>query len=186
MPIAAFGYKVFQVSASKVYTFSDFALSSTLETESQEVEGAKPSTYIKGPGLETISFKVVADASLGVDPEYEMNDWRAIKDLGQAFPFSIGGRPLSNNLWLLKSVSINNTVINGAGKILRATIDLSFEEFVRIGAKKEKETAEGAGFKSGSNLVDILIPDKASEKRENPNLAASTQIWYNKQAENYA
>lgn len=191
MPIAAFGYKTFQVSASKVYTFSDFTFSSTLETEAQEVEGKKPSTYIKGPGLGTISFKIVADSSLGVDPEYEIKDWMAIKDLSQAFPFSIGGNPLSENKWLLKSVNVSNTLINGGGKIIRAIIDLAFEEFVRSGSPPPKDKKKGAGLESKVNNVDFLLApefEKPEQKRENPNAQAATRVWYSKtkDLENYA
>jgi phage protein U len=133
MAIATFGTKVFQVSTSKMYTFNDFQYSSSLQTEKQEVLGRKPSTYNKGPDLDSMSFKIHIDAAFGVNPRVEMESWRAIMNAGVAYPFILGGKPLGSSKWLLVSVDESNVNIDNAGKILGVDIDLKFDEYVSAG-----------------------------------------------------
>jgi Phage protein U len=133
MAIATFGNKVFQVSASKMYTFNEFQYSSSLQTEKQDVLERKPSTYNKGPDLDSMSFKIHLDAMFGVNPRAEMESWISIMNEGIAYPFILGGKPLGSSKWLLVSVGESNVNIDNAGKILGIDIDLKFDEYVSAG-----------------------------------------------------
>lgn len=62
--LAAFGDKTFEVSSRIVYTFTDLSTSGKLRTETKDVDGKKPTTTIKGPGLEELSFNVLLDSRL--------------------------------------------------------------------------------------------------------------------------
>jgi hypothetical protein len=176
MPIAAFGKKVFQVSSKSVYTFDGIAWGGSLDTESQEKVGSKPSTYIKGSSLDSLSFDVSLRADLGHDVRKEIESWEAIRDKRTPDIFILGQKPLGTNKWLLKSVNVSDTVIDGNGRMSKALLKLEFEEYVRPGKKQPEKSAAAATTKTTLNLVPEEIynpPTKAEDKRSNPNLTAS-------------
>lgn len=171
MPIAIFASKTFQVSSRKVYTFTDLSLASSLQTEKQDVAGKKPSTYSKGPDLDTLSFSITLDASQKVDIRREYESWVAIKDAEKAYPFILGGRPVGKNKWQLKSVSLSNTRIDAAGNILSGTLQLQFDEYVRAGSASASSSSTSKG--SVSVAANLLTEEKKENKRVNPNAAAA-------------
>lgn len=163
MYIAMYGPKGFTVSSSKIFTFTDFGFSSSLQTETQESTDKKPSTYIKGAGLDTFSIKLRLDATLGIKPLEEIESWMRLKDEGKAYPFLLKGKPLLQTKWLLKEVAASDTTIDHVGNLMAATLSLSFEEFVKAGSAKAKATASGAssktksGSSSKSGAVDTSV-----------------------------
>lgn len=164
MYIAMFGPKGFTVSSSKVITFDEFSLSSSLQTESQESKDKKPSTYIKSAGLDTFSLKVKLDRSLGVLPMEQIKDWMQIKDESKPYPFLLEGKPLLNTKWLLKSVAVSDTIIDGKGYLLAATLTLSFEEFIRAGSAKAKSSSKKTKKKENTeSIYNALSPSQKSE-----------------------
>lgn len=175
MAIASFSNKIFSINSNKIYTFSDLQYSTNYETEAQDVEGKKPSTYKKGSGLNAMSFSIKLDASFKVNPRKEITDWENIKASGTPYPFILGNKSLGSNKWLLKDVSVSDMNIDNAGKILSATLNLKFEEYVRPGSKSNssssKKAKKSAGVKT-SVKVDpkLLMPttdEKATAKRTN-------------------
>lgn len=167
MPIASFANKVFEVSSDKVYSFNELQFGTNLETETQENPGAKPKTYIKGPGLNTLSIKITVSADLGLNPRAEIGSWKILKDTRTAYPFILGGKPFGSDLWLLKDVQAADTKIDNAGKILSATISLSFEEYVFAGAAKETKTSAGktAGKKTAKDTTSVYNALSPSQKQ---------------------
>lgn len=167
MPIASFASKVFEVSSDKVSTFSDMQFGTSLETETQDNPGRKPKTYIKGPALNTLSIKIPVSVDMGIKPRAEIGSWMMIKDARTAYPFILGGVPFGSDLWLLKDVQAADTKTDNAGKILAATISLSFEEYVYAGAAKET-TKSSAGKKSskGGSTASVYNALSPSQKKD--------------------
>lgn len=177
MSIAVFASKTFQVSSRSVYTFNELNLSSSLNAESQDVQGKKPSVYVKGSGLNAMNFNIPIELRFGYYPRVEYEAWEAIKDKGVAYPFILGGKPIGVNKWLLKSVALNNTKVNQNGIILSGTLQLEFEEFVRPGSKANSTSSSSPGVSSGTglNYTDILPEEKETQKRVNANVASATR-----------
>ena len=185
MYLAMFGPKGFTVSSNKVITFDEFSSNSSLETEKQESKDKKPSTYIKGAGLDTFSVKVRLDRALGVYPMAQIEDWISIKDKAEAYPFLLNGKPFLNTKWILKSVGISETHIDNTGYMIAATLTLSFEEFVRAGSaqtsKKNKKTTSKSGSKSKKaanteSIYNALSPSqKANMTRTSTSQAPSVK-----------
>lgn len=175
MPIAVFGNKVFQVTQDRTYTFDGIQYGSSLNTEKQEASGKKPSTYNKGPGLNSLSIKLFLDVSLGLNPRREIEEWEAIKDAVVAYPFILGSRPLGKNKWLLVDVQATAKVIDNIGNILSAELSLKFDEYVRPGSasasSKSTSSYTPAIQLPAVTNVNLLGPqDKSELKRYNPNL----------------
>jgi len=176
VPIAAFGKKVFQVSSSRIYTIGNLSWSGSLETESQEKLKSKPSTYIKGEALDTLSVEVVLRRDFKIDVRKEIEAWQAIKSKATPDYFILGTKPIGKNKWLLKSVGVSETQIDGKGNIVRAKLQLEFEEYVRAGKPQDKTKSARGGIVNlnlapSSYLADP--PNKAENKRNNPNAISS-------------
>lgn len=166
MPIASFSGKVFEVSSNKIYNFDGYTRAYSLDTEQQEQEGAKPSTYIKGESLETLSFNISFDARF-IDIESEVKSWFEICKSKKPDFFILGGKPVSSNKFLLKSVSESDSIIDNKGKKLKQKLDIKLEEFVRYGYKKQTESSDTS--KSGG--VDYEQVIDLAKKRNNPKSA---------------
>jgi hypothetical protein len=143
MPIAVFKNKSFQVSSNRIYTLNGLTWGGEIQSEAQEKLNSKPSTYIKGNGLNSMSFEVPLKLNIGVNPKKEIEDWEAIRDSLQSSIFILGSKPLGANKWLLKSVSVSNTIIDNKGTLIEATLKLEFEEFVRQGSAESAESSSG-------------------------------------------
>lgn len=190
MPIATYQGKTFSVSSGKVYTLDGLEWSGSINSEAQDKLKSKSSTYIKGLGLETMSFDVQLRADLKIDVRKEIEAWEAIRDKCSPAYFVLGTKPLSKNKWLLKSVSISDTRIDNKGRVYAASLNLSFEEYVRAGVAP-KETAAGKGKRKGKgkpasgpvnlNLVPTSYIDKVETKRQNTNAATAPSNSANKQ-----
>lgn len=178
MAIAIYNNKVFEVDAEHMYTFSDFQYNSTYQTEKQDADGSKPSTYNKGPDLDNMSFKIKLDASMGIHPRNEWGDWKRMCQSGAAYPFILGGIPLGDTLYQVVSVSPSNFVFGPGGEVLSLELSIQLDEYVREGSAKETETKAKVSSAPGiaqseRSILEAMIttPEKASEKRENPNMS---------------
>ena len=142
MSIAIFATKVFKMSADMLYTFDEFQYNSALQTEKQDAVGSKPSTYDKGPDLDTLSFKTKLDAMYGVNPRREWEDWLSLMNASVAYPFILGGKPLGCYSWLLVGVSPSDVRIDNDGNILSMELNLKFDEYVRPGSASNSSTTK--------------------------------------------
>jgi hypothetical protein len=172
MYIATFAHKGFVVNGEKIITFNEFQFSSSLETEKQENNGDKPSTYIKNQALGSFGIKIALDRSLGIVPMNQINDWMKILADKVPYPFLLKGVPLLNTKWLLVDVSVSDTVVDIQGNLLAAQLTLKFDEFASQGSKKEasavsaaKKSSKSTKEKDTSSVYEALKPAaKASLK----------------------
>lgn len=174
MAIASFGNKTFSVSNNRIYTFEEFSRTGTLNIEEQEVEGQKPSTYIKGSALDEISFKVTLFRQKGLDVRSEIDSWMAIKDSKVPYMLILGNKPVTTNKFLLTSVSESEASFDRNGNYLRVVIQLQFKEFVRAGAKKqENDTEANASSTKKSIKRGSSKKRRKSKKRTNKNVSTA-------------
>jgi len=159
MSIATFGDKVFEVSRKKIYTPDSLTHGKSLTTETQEIEGKKPATYIKGKGLMSLSFNLRLDARY-VSVETEIDYWYQICENGIPKIFTIGGKPLSPHKFLLKSASLTDCIIGKKGEYLLAKLGLSFEEFVSAGYKQQTTTTTTSKAKTSTKSKGSLTANE--------------------------
>ncbi len=176
MPIAVFQKKIFQVSSNKKYTFSGLSYGDEIQTEQQDKIKSKPSTYIKGAGLAKLSFSIPLNVELGINVRKEIDEWGDILLAAQPSIFMLGNKPLGKNKWLLKSRAVSGEVVDNIGNMLKATLKLDFEEYVREG--KVSTTGKNSSPSAiGQKIIpnqDIFNPStKVTNKRDNPNYKAA-------------
>ncbi|AWK52205.1 hypothetical protein DIC82_14890 [Clostridium beijerinckii] len=167
MSLGSFSNKFFEVSQNKIYTFDEFTRDISLNVEDQEVEGSKPSTYIKGINLEPVSINVKLRQSNTIDVETEINDWKIICEAGIPYMLFLGDKPVSSNQFLLTGVSLTDNNYVSPGKLVKSTMKLTFKEYVRAGVKKEEGTssttkkAKTSNKKSSSSTSEMSDEDSA-------------------------
>lgn len=163
MAIGSFGSKKFEVSYNKVYTLEDLSMNFKLNVEDQDIEGKKPSTYIKGFGLDDFSFSINIFKQKRVSIENEINDWRKILNAKVPYSLIINGKPICSNKVLLTGVGVDSIILT-SNSMIKAKLKLDFKEFVRWG-KKEETSSVGAKTSSSSS--------KSTKKRTNKNASAA-------------
>lgn len=178
--LAAFGTKIFQVSKKKICTFQDYSRSSTLAEEDVEVLGKKPSTHIKGPGLDSVTFIIALNANLGVNVESEISSWISLKDSKKPQLLTLGNSPVSTNKFLITQIQESEVVINGKGKKIKAKLTLTLKEYVRPGTppKKEKASSQVPPAEQALLVDQLLSLDKSDSKRSNPAAEAAKNNPY--------
>lgn len=158
MPIASFGSKEFTASTNKVYPFKDISLSGSISTESQERSGQKPATYIKGLGLGALSISIPLIAQTNVNVRDELASWQTIRDARVPYFFIMGDKPIIANKLLLKSVEMTEAVIDQSGRIVKANLQLQFEEYAAT-ASNTKATQK----RTNTNYNESLLDDEEIE-----------------------
>ncbi|MBE1306041.1 hypothetical protein G4W71_18725 [Clostridium botulinum] len=136
MAIAVWGPMVFSVSLNKIYTFDGFSLSSSIDIEDQEREGSKPSTYIKGLNSDEISFTIPLIKQKKVNIRNEYINWINTQNKRIPYMLIINNKPVTSSKFLLTSVKLSNTLLDRKGDYFKATIEVTFKEFVRKGKKE--------------------------------------------------
>lgn len=120
----------FTVSSRKVYTFSDYGRSSEPRIATHEIIGKKPILEFINPGLEEVSMTITLSAAFGVNPYEEVEKLRRMRDTGEVFNVFIGGKPLSQNQWMLVSMPEKVNAWDGRGNMLSLTVTVTLREYV--------------------------------------------------------
>ncbi len=163
MILAVFGSRVFEIRPGKILTFDGLQYGSSLATEKQDADGKKPSTYIKGPGLDSLALSVPVKLQAGPDPMAELEGWRSVMHAALPEYLVIGGRPFGQNRWLMIDVQMADTEYDGSAKLTACTLNLKFEEYVRPGSAPAVSSSAAKGIKSKSgNPAPVIM--SAAEK----------------------
>ncbi|MDL2280314.1 phage tail protein [Selenomonadales bacterium OttesenSCG-928-I06] len=128
--IGSLGEIVFEVSGEKIQTFKDMKRSSSARVATHEILGQKPMLEFIGPGLEDITFNIKLSQSLGVDIDDSLEKLRSMRDEGKIEFFIVAGEPVTDNKWLVLSLSEATNYTDGTGKALSVDVDVALKEYV--------------------------------------------------------
>ncbi len=128
--VGLFGDIRFRVSDSRVLTFRNFKKEISADWNSMERIGQKPLLEFGGPKLQTISFEITLDASLGVTPKIMLGRLERMAEGGEAYDLVIGKKRIGSYPWVITKCSQAWNVILRKGEIYRATVTLSLQEYV--------------------------------------------------------
>lgn len=125
--IGSFGGIYFKASSDVMQTFTDLKRTAQGRYETHEVIGKKPLTEFLGPELDTGSFTMSLDASLGVKPSKMIEKVLSYARTGTAHHFILGGRNLG--MYNITSASATYGIVTGSGGVVSAKIDVSMKEY---------------------------------------------------------
>lgn len=143
--VGSVGDIVFEVSDKRVRTFNDFKRDGQARFATHEVLGKKPVLEFIGPDIETISFSVRFDSFLGLEPTDEIQKLRGIRDKGEPVELILSGMPVSENLWVLDSLSEAHLHFDNNGRVLVAETEMSLKEYSRDPVPTATEGARDDG-----------------------------------------
>lgn len=121
---------VFSTSDNKILTFEKMSrtVSSTWVNHSRF--GKKSRSEFIRPDLQSISFTIVLDATLGVRPRKMLNVIAKAVESGEINTLVIGGKKVGSNQYKIKQASESWDYILQEGELVRAKITLKLEEYV--------------------------------------------------------
>lgn len=128
--VGLFGTIRFRVSDSRVLTFRNLKREIGADWNSMDRIGNKPLVEFGGPKLQTISFEIILDASLGVPPKTMLKRLERMTEGGEAYDLVIGNERVGNFQWVITKCSQVWNVVLRRGEIYRATVSVSLQEYV--------------------------------------------------------
>lgn len=129
--IGSLGKIIFKVSSSQVRTFEDFTRTSKGRWAKHEVHGQKPKEEFLGPDLDTISFSMHLESSLGTNPRYDMEQLMILTRTGEALPLVVGGDAMGYYRWVVKEVEQEWERVNNKGKVISASVHVTLTEYIK-------------------------------------------------------
>lgn len=129
--IGNFGSRiVFEVSDSRVLTFSGMNKKVSGKYAKHSIIGQKDRPEFTGPGNRSISFRMILDIDFGMRPVDVMSSIEDAVETGETAYLVIGGRPVSQNKLYISSVSEAMDVVLSSGGIARASLNVTMEEYL--------------------------------------------------------
>lgn len=128
--IGNFGSRIiFSTSSQRILTFSGMTQKISGKYAKHSVTGQKDRVEFTGPGNRSISLKILLDVNLGIRPQDVMDSLEEAVESGETEYLVIGGRPVGENKFYISSISEAMDVVMSGGKIARATLQISLEEY---------------------------------------------------------
>nr|WP_302600029.1 phage tail protein [uncultured Cellulosilyticum sp.] len=129
--IGALGDILFKVSYKNINTFQDLVRSSSGRWAYHEVHMQKPRSEFLGPNLDTITFSMQFDSSLGRNPRYDMEKLMKLTRTGEALPLVIGGDALGYYRWTVESTEQTYKQVDKNGRVISGAITVTLKEYVK-------------------------------------------------------
>lgn len=126
--IGTFGPVTFTSSSSSVRTFSDFQRSRSYRFAKHDVLAGKPKLERIAQDLDSVSFNMRFDISLGVDPKAELATLEAVLLAGEAHNLMVGGTPLG--MFVIEKMDEDWRRLDGRGLLMVASVSLQLTEYV--------------------------------------------------------
>lgn len=128
--IGKYGDIVFETSDTRILNFKDLKISKSNRTTSHNILMKKPILEFLGPELDSITFTVNLNASLGINVNEEQNKWYKKIENAEAEELLIGNKKIGQNKWLTTSINETyNTILNN-GQVYSLTLEIKLQEYV--------------------------------------------------------
>lgn len=121
---------IFTVSEKQLFTFANMTREIGSRWATHPAIKKREKTEFLGPDIAKISMDITLDYSLGVKPRSMISKIEKIVNDGTAENLIIGGKKIGANKYRITNISENwDTIVHG-GVLYRATVALTFEEYV--------------------------------------------------------
>ena len=119
----------FVVSSLYICTFDDYGRGAGGRWTQHDIIGQKPVLEFLGPDVEKISFTMQLRTDQGISPAKQIEKLRVLRDTGESFPLVIGGKLVTDNLWVLESLDESVTFWSKLGGMLSAKVNVTLKEY---------------------------------------------------------
>lgn len=143
--IASWGDVTFKVNSDEVFSFGGMKRTYSGRWASHNIVGKRPISEFQGASLDELTIEITLDAEFGVKPRAAMSTFRTAAKNGSAAYFYVGGKKVSVNKYVIKNGTENWNEIWNQGELIRASAQITFQEYVESAggaSKKSKKTAK--------------------------------------------
>lgn len=153
--IGSFGTLVFKTSDKKILTFSDMQQKISANYAQHKIIAKKPRSEFLNVDLREVKMTIVLDAMLGVKPRKQLEKIEDMLKKAYANYLVIGEKKIGSNKFVITDLSESWDVIYSKGELARATVDVTFQEYVEEAKKKKtskkKDSDSNSSKKSSSS-----------------------------------
>lgn len=120
---------IFETSDSRILTYTGFSRTIKGRWAKHEIIMNKSKSEFLGPDLQSVTFSIDVNATLGVKPRKIIKKIERMVEKGEVETFVLGGRLVGGGKWIIEQASETyNTVMSG-GEVMSAKIDLTMTEY---------------------------------------------------------
>lgn len=131
MAIGSLGKLItFETSDKKILTFKDFKREKAGRWGAHNRIGKKPKQQFLGPGLDKVTFTITLSAQHGVKPRTTLDNIGKYVDNGTPAKLVIGTKRVGKNKFIISQTSEAWDMIWNKGELVKATLDITLEEYV--------------------------------------------------------
>ncbi|HCD43978.1 MAG TPA: DNA-packaging protein [Lachnoclostridium sp.] len=120
----------FRVNDSRVLTFQNMRREISASWNTMNRIGQKPLSEFGGADLQTVTFDITLDASLGVKPRMLLGIMERMTESGEANELVIGRQLVGKNKWVITKCSQAWEIILRGGELYRANVTLTLQEYL--------------------------------------------------------
>ena len=151
--MAQWGSKGFLVSPGKIVPLSTISTAYVLKSESNNDTSGTPPTNTRGLELEEITLETTYLTAAGVDPRGQVEEWESL--IGDTNPLYVQGKRFGPKLLQLKQVSVQNVLLDNAGRFLSVDLSISLQEYTppstKVSSKPFASASKSVGSSGGSS-----------------------------------
>lgn len=121
---------VFSTNDSRILTFEKFSRTVSATYANHSRVGRKDRTEFVRPDLQSVTFTITLDATLGVRPRAMLDRLERAVETGEVNTLVLGGRRVGSNRFKIKKASEAWDYVLQQGQLVRATVNVTMEEYL--------------------------------------------------------
>ncbi len=121
---------IFETSDKKILNFNSFQRTISGNWATHERIGKKPKSEFLNPNLQSLTFTIILDAMHGVRPRKTLDIITDVVEAGIVEDVIVGGQKIGKNKWKITQMGETWDVVLDGGELLRATLNLTLEEYL--------------------------------------------------------
>ena len=140
--IGSFGDITFEIKENekgiKALSIQDIEREGDATHSEHQRDGKKPWLEFSNPGLDEVTFTIIADAQFQVKPKSVEKKLRKYKNEGTAKYLTLGGLKVGSNPFVITKMSDAYKTITWNGRVQSIVIDITLKEKPTASKKKKK------------------------------------------------
>lgn len=120
----------FETNSQKILTFSKMKRSVSGRWKAHNIVGQKPKNEFAGPDSSNVTMDIVLSAEHGIRPRATIEKLEKAIEKGQVEYLYIGGKKVGSGKMALESMSETWDEVWSAGELVKATLSLTFSEYL--------------------------------------------------------
>lgn len=118
----------FQTSDRRILTFTNMKRKASVRTAKHNMVNGRPKLEFIGPDLQTVTFTMELNASLGVRPRKIEENLIKKMNIGYVAPLVIGGRKILSRA-MITNISSSYEYVMRKGEIFSMAVDVTMTEY---------------------------------------------------------